>query len=48
MEYLYKLNKEAYVSPESEVILLEMAATILSNEGVDEGGNHDWPDPNNP
>ncbi len=48
METKHRKNKEAYVSPEAEEIILMMAATILSNEGGQEGGNHDWPDPNIP
>ena len=45
MKTVYKLDKEIYVSPETEVILIQAASTILSNEGGEEGGEHDWPDP---
>lgn len=39
------IEREIYVSPETEVIMIQAASTILSNEGGEEGGEHDWPDP---
>ena len=38
-------NKEKYVTPEAEVIMIQAASTILSNEGVDNGENHGWEQP---
>ena len=48
MENKYRTNREAYVSPEAEEIILMMSDIILYNEGGEEGGSHDWPDPINP
>ncbi len=45
METNYKPHKEEYVSPETEVIMISAAKTILSNEGGQEGGEHDWDQP---
>ena len=44
MDTVHMFNKEEYVSPETEVILISAASTILSNEGVGEGDDHDWDD----
>ena len=45
MRTIHELDKEMYVSPEAEVIMISAASTILSNEGGEEGGNHDWDQP---
>ena len=45
METNFKFNKEKYASPEVEVIMIQAASTILSNEGVGEGDEHGWEQP---
>ena len=45
MESNYMINKEKYASPEVEVILIQAASTILSNEGGQEGDEHGWDQP---
>ena len=44
-------NKEEYVSPEvEEIIIMCVSSMLASNEGVEQGGdNHGWgDDPSNP
>lgn len=47
MRTVHELDKEMYVSPEVEVIFISIEPTMTSNEGGEEGGNHDW-DQNQP
>lgn len=42
---IFTFRKEKYASPEVEVIMIQAASTILSNEGGEEGGEHGWEQP---
>ena len=42
METIHMFNKEEYVSPEAEVIMIQAESAFFYNEGGEEGGEHDW------
>ena len=45
METIHISNKEKYIIPEAEVIMIQAASTILSNEGLENGDDHGWDQP---